>query len=124
MSPATPDQTPLLLGLDLRDRLVTLVGGGAVTARRARMLLAAGARLRVVSPVLHPELAELAAGQSVDWLARRYRGAADLAGCWLVHTATGDPEADAQVARDAEAARLFCVQAGRAEEGSARVPAR
>jgi uroporphyrin-III C-methyltransferase/precorrin-2 dehydrogenase/sirohydrochlorin ferrochelatase len=43
--------------LDLRQRLTVVVGGGAVALRKVDMLLRAGARVRVVAPTLHPELA-------------------------------------------------------------------
>lgn len=60
----------------------------------------------------------------VSWEARPYAGEDDLAGAWLVHVATGDPAVDARVAADAERARVFCVAAGEASRGTARVPAR
>ncbi|MGO2515753.1 MAG: NAD(P)-dependent oxidoreductase, partial [Corynebacterium variabile] len=44
--------TALMTGLDVRDRLVVLVGGGDVTARRAARLRDAGAVLRIVAPRL------------------------------------------------------------------------
>ena len=45
------------LMLDVTDRLVVVVGGGAVAARKVAGLLAAGARrVRVVAPRLHPDL--------------------------------------------------------------------
>ncbi|WP_122261191.1 uroporphyrinogen-III C-methyltransferase [Ornithinimicrobium cerasi] len=113
-----------LLGLVLEGRAVVLVGGGAVTARRARDLLDDGGVVTVVAPDLVPELAELVAAGRVGWVDRGYLGAPDLAGAWLVHTATGDPVVDAQVAADAEAQRTFCVNAGAAGAGSAQVPAR
>jgi len=43
--------------LDLRERLTLVVGGGAVALRKVELLLSAGARVRVVAPALHPELA-------------------------------------------------------------------
>ncbi len=42
--------------LDLRGRLVLVVGGGAVASRKVELLLQAQARVRVVAPQLHPEL--------------------------------------------------------------------
>ncbi|HWW20001.1 MAG TPA: siroheme synthase CysG [Steroidobacteraceae bacterium] len=43
--------------LNLRDRLTLVVGGGAMAARKVELLLKAQARVRVVAPRLHPELA-------------------------------------------------------------------
>lgn len=38
-----------LVGLELRDRLVVVVGGGSVAQRRVPRLLASGARVKVIS---------------------------------------------------------------------------
>src|SRR4051794_25436732 len=46
---------PLLL--DVTDRLVVIVGGGAVAVRKANGVLEAGARrVRCVAPEFHPDL--------------------------------------------------------------------
>ncbi|MFN8447460.1 MAG: NAD(P)-dependent oxidoreductase [Anaerolineae bacterium] len=45
---------PMLL--DLRDRPVSVCGGGNVAARKVRGLLDAGARVTVISPSLHPSI--------------------------------------------------------------------
>lgn len=117
--------TPFLLGLSLAGRRVVAVGGGAVTARRVADLLSEGALVEVVAPELHPELTRwLDAGGALTWTARRYAGPADLEGAWLVHVATGDRAVDDLVAADAERARTWCVAAGSAAAGTARVPAR
>jgi uroporphyrin-III C-methyltransferase/precorrin-2 dehydrogenase/sirohydrochlorin ferrochelatase len=110
------------LGLRVRGRLVVVVGGGPVAARRARGLLDAGARVRVVSPVLTEALASLVTSGDVEHLARPY-ATGDLDDAWLVHTATGVPDVDAAVAADAEAARTFCVVASDAAVATAWVPA-
>ncbi|GAA5167004.1 uroporphyrinogen-III C-methyltransferase [Ornithinimicrobium tianjinense] len=113
-----------LLALALSGRRVVLVGGGAVSARRAADLVADGAVVTVVAPQLDHALARLVADGRAGWVARGYAGPADLEGAWLVHTATGDPQVDEAVASDAESARIFCVRAGAASEGTAQVPAR
>src|SRR5258707_24777 len=48
---------PILL--DLRGRLVVVVGGGRVAARKVVDLLEAGAEIILISPTLHPDLAAL-----------------------------------------------------------------
>jgi uroporphyrin-III C-methyltransferase/precorrin-2 dehydrogenase/sirohydrochlorin ferrochelatase len=113
------------LGLKIAGRLVVVVGGGPVAARRARALVEAGARVRVVAPDVCEELRVLAGVSppgAVELVARTYR-AGDLDEAWLVHTATGSPVVDRQVSDDAERARVFCVTAGDASVGSAWVPA-
>ncbi|MBN0040516.1 uroporphyrinogen-III C-methyltransferase [Cellulosimicrobium cellulans] len=127
------------LGLRLDGRRVVVVGGGPVAARRTRGLLDAGAVVTVVAPFVCEDLVELLAahgagtayghavlpadpGARVSWVRRDYL-TGDLDGAWLVHTATGDPRVDAEVAADAEADRVFCVTAGDAELATAWVPA-
>ena len=55
----TSSQPPYLLGLRLGGRRVTVIGGGAVAARRIPALLETGARVRVVSPRLGASLQDL-----------------------------------------------------------------
>lgn len=112
-----------LLAFDLAERRVVVVGGGAVGARRALDLVAHGAEVHVVSPTLHPRLVGPVADDVVTWVQRSYAGPGDLTGAWLVHVATGDEQVDAAVARDADAARVWCVRAGRAAASRAHVVA-
>ncbi|WP_313358952.1 SAM-dependent methyltransferase, partial [Corynebacterium variabile] len=59
---------------------------------------------------------------AVTWIPRRYRES-DLDGAWLVHTATGVDLVDAEVAAAADRLRIWCVDAGHAPDGSARLAA-
>ncbi len=113
------------LTLDLAGRRVVVVGGGPVAARRAARLVDAGALVDLVAPSVCEDLAALAATSRITWLDRDYL-AGDLLEpepAWLVHTATGDPLVDAQVAREADAARIWCVRADAADASSAWTPA-
>lgn len=132
------------LTLDLAGRRVVVVGGGPVAARRAGGLVEAGALVEVIAPYVCEDLAALASEGRVTWVARDFlpgdlslrdrpdpdaeevsepwgRGTSEPA--WLVHTATGEPAVDAQVAREAEAARIWCVRADDAAASSAWTPA-
>ena len=75
--------------LDLADRPCLVVGGGPVAETKVRGLLAAGARVIVVSPTLTPALAALAADGHLAHRAREYV-LGDLAGAALAFAATGD----------------------------------
>src|SRR3954447_3686112 len=110
--------------LDLTGRLVVAVGGGPVSARRVRAFLDEGAVVRLISPWLCEARGALAAAGHVEWVERDYAGPADLDGAWLAPTATGEPSVDREVAADAEAARVWCVDATDAAGTTASVAAR
>ncbi|BCW68147.1 uroporphyrinogen-III C-methyltransferase [Arthrobacter sp. NicSoilB4] len=108
--------------LRLLGRPVLVVGGGPVAARRAKGLLDAGARVTVVAPLACPALNNLAGAGLLTWKPRKYRSS-DVDGVWFVQTATGDSAVDAQVAADAEAQRIWCVNASDHEASAAWTPA-
>ena len=82
--------------LDLSDRLVVIVGGGAVAARKARGLLDAGAmRIRVISPTFTPEMPA-----QVERVQREYDPHA-IEGATLVFAATDDAGVNDRIVRDA-----------------------
>ena len=116
---STPDYP---LTLDVAGRRTLVVGGGPVAGRRATGLVTAGARVVVVAPYVCEELRDLVAAGRVEWEARDYE-ADDLAGAWLVHTATGDRATDDLVAAHAEADRVWCVRADDASRSAAWTPA-
>ncbi|MFJ6345170.1 uroporphyrinogen-III C-methyltransferase [Pseudarthrobacter oxydans] len=108
--------------LRLLGRPVLVVGGGPVAARRAKGLLDAGARVTVVAPVASAALQELADAGLLTWEPRTYLPS-DVDGVWFVQTATGDSAVDAKVSADAEAQRVWCVNASDHEASAAWTPA-
>lgn len=84
---AAMDYLPIFL--NVRERPCLLVGGGEVAARKAALLLAAGARVTVVAPVLGPTLARLRAEGKVAHRAAAFEPAA-LEGALLAFAATDD----------------------------------
>ncbi|MDO6144478.1 uroporphyrinogen-III C-methyltransferase [Paenarthrobacter aurescens] len=108
--------------LRLLGRPVLVVGGGPVAERRAKGLLDAGAKVTVVAPVATENLHGLAASGLLTLEQRGYR-TSDLDGVWFVQTATGAAAVDTQVAADAEAQRIWCVNASDHEASAAWTPA-
>jgi len=114
--------TPCLLALDLTGRACVIVGGGAVAERKARTILAAGATVMVVAPVLTPGLAEFARTGQIGLQQRVYQ-AGDLAGAWLVVAATDRREINAVVTADARAGGALVLVADAPGEGDVAMPA-
>ncbi len=75
--------------LDISDRLCVVIGGGRVAVRKVISLLEEGARVRVVSPEVEPEIAGLAGEGRVEWMRKKFEDS-DLAGALLVFAATDD----------------------------------
>ncbi len=98
------------VGLRLHDRRVVVVGGGQVAHRRVAGLLAARARVTVVSPEVTPALEALVEPGSLTWIRRRYE-TGDLDGAWYAVAATDDPAVNAAVTGEADRARIFCARA-------------
>lgn len=82
----------------LEGRTVLIVGGGLVALRKARLLHAAGARVRAVAPRVHPELRTLAAE-----LHERAYAESDLRQAVLAVAATDDAALNAVVSAQAQA---------------------
>lgn len=102
----------------LDNKKVVVVGGGLVATRRVLKLQAAGADVVVISPDLSPTIAALVKQGKVSYHQRGYEPA-DLAGAWLVVTATGNPAVDDQVISDATSRQIFCFKGGDPAGGSA-----
>jgi uroporphyrin-III C-methyltransferase / precorrin-2 dehydrogenase / sirohydrochlorin ferrochelatase len=88
--------------LNLTDRSVVLVGGGAVAYAKLGELVRAGAHVTVVAPEIRPEIA------SFDGLiiVQREFVPRDLDGAWFV-VAAASPEVNRRVAAAAEERRVF-----------------
>jgi len=90
------------IALDLSGKPCLLVGGGVIADGKLDALLAAGARLTVVSPDVSPRIAAFAAEGRIT-LHRRHYASGDVSGMFLVIAATDDRAANARVAADGRA---------------------
>ncbi|WP_035384722.1 siroheme synthase CysG [Ferriphaselus sp. R-1] len=87
---------------NVKNTLCLVVGGGSVGARKAGVLLEAGAKVRVVAPEID---AELAAHRAVEAVIARFE-ATHLDGVKLVIAATNDREVNKQVSAQAQARNI------------------
>jgi uroporphyrin-III C-methyltransferase/precorrin-2 dehydrogenase/sirohydrochlorin ferrochelatase len=92
--------------LDLRDRLTLVVGGGAVAMRKVELLLKAGARVRVIAPTLHPELALYRDAGRIEYRSLRFEPA-HFEGVALAIAATDSSEVNHAVAAAGLARGIF-----------------
>src|SRR3954468_7060995 len=99
-----PHNYPLLL--NVTDRQIVIVGGGEVAVRKAKGLLAAGAkRVRVVAPRFHQAMPETVQ-RVVETYRQEHLNAADL-----VFAATDDPAVNDAIVRDARVLKILVCRA-------------
>ena len=91
--------------LNLKGRPCAVIGGGDVAARKAALLLEAGAQVTVTSPELCEALAELAGNGRIAHRPAGFSPAA-LEGVTVVIAATDDRQVNAEVSRLAQAQRI------------------
>ena len=121
----TADGQSYPVNLVLSGRRVLVVGGGRVAVRKIRGLLAAGARVDVVTSAVGVELLELlgSGAESALRVEERSYEPGDVAGYWFVVEATGDPAVAARIAADGEAAHVWVNAADQPTHCSVTLPA-
>jgi len=92
------DYLPIFV--DLRERLVVVIGGGVVAARKVEQVLKAHARVRVVAPKLCQELAAFSELGRIEYRPVPF-SAPQLKGALLVIAATDDKQVNAAVTASA-----------------------
>ncbi|MBY5946494.1 bifunctional precorrin-2 dehydrogenase/sirohydrochlorin ferrochelatase [Photobacterium rosenbergii] len=86
--------------LSVKQRKVTVIGGGEVACRKVDLLRKADASITVVSPKLHNHLAALVNNGHIDWKNKSYEKS-DLEGAYQVWATTDIPSLNHQVHKDA-----------------------
>ncbi len=93
--------------LELSGRRVVVVGGGAVAVRKAQALLAAGARLVVVSKQIDDAITSLCAGSNAELIKSKY-SKDYLAGAVLAIAATSNRQLNKQIYKDCQELEILC----------------
>lgn len=89
----------------LQARPVLLVGGGQVALRKVKLLLRAGAHIRLVSKEVDAELLELLSGEEHEIFQRAYQSS-DVERVHLIIAATNERELNALISADASAKNI------------------
>jgi siroheme synthase-like protein len=95
------------LFLRLEGRRCLLVGAGSIAAQKLEALLISGAQVHIVAPSANKVIRELVDEGRVCWSQREFE-ASDLNGAALVVAATGNPEINEIVFREARARGVLC----------------
>lgn len=98
------------VSLPVTARPVTVFGAGAGSLGHVAALRDAGAKVTVVAAEAIAAISDLADRGVIVWHRRSY-APSDLSDPWLVVAATGDETIDAQILKDAEDRRLWCLSA-------------
>jgi precorrin-2 dehydrogenase/sirohydrochlorin ferrochelatase len=93
--------------LELGNRRVVLVGGGAVAVRKARTLIEAGARLVVVAEEAGDAMVALCVQHGAELIRAKY-AKEYLGKAVIVIAATNDRKVNEQVYRDCQALEILC----------------
>ena len=90
--------------IQLHEQPCVVIGGGKIAEGKVEGLLAAGARVAVISPDLTPRLYQLTEQGQISYVSRTYQPG-DLTGAFLVISATDQTKINRQVWEEASANR-------------------
>ena len=88
--------------IQLHGQPCTVIGGGKIAEGKVDGLLAAGARVKLISPELTPHLQHLVEQDRIEYIARTYQHG-DLTGAFMVICATDQHDINHQVWEEASA---------------------
>jgi siroheme synthase-like protein len=91
----------------LEGRLVVVVGGGAIAEQKIPAVLSAGARVRLIAPLVTAQIAEWVRFGKIDWQPKEFE-TNDLKGALLVVAATSAAGVNAAVFQAAEERGILC----------------
>jgi precorrin-2 dehydrogenase / sirohydrochlorin ferrochelatase len=114
-------ELPIMLHGEAIEALI--VGGGAVAARKARALLIAGARVRIVALEIGSEVRALAEAHGKLHVEERPYASSDIGNAQVVLASTNDRALNRRVADDAHAAHRLVNVADDPARGNCRTTA-
>ncbi len=94
------------LNLSIKDKAITVIGGGSVALQKIQGLLEAAAKVEIISPVLHPELQKMLEQNRVTWKAKKYEKG-DMKSALLVFAATNNREVNQEILKEARELKIL-----------------
>ncbi len=110
------------VNLAISGRLCLVIGGGKVATRKVQSLLACGALIRVISPEVDGQLAQLAKAGLLEWQQREYLSG-DLQDAKLVFAATDNRKIQNQIVAEANGSGILVNVIDMPEACTFQVPA-
>ena len=107
--------------LSVKDQFCVVIGGGEIATRKVALLLRAGARVRLVSPDLCPNLTQMRDQGDIEHLDRGYQEG-DIDEAFLAVAATNDETTNRAVAAAGRALRIPVNVVDHPEDGSYIMP--
>lgn len=111
------------VNLKISGRLCLVVGGGNVALRKIHSLIGCNARVTVISPQVVDEILMLAEKGDITLHLREYQPG-DLAGGFLVFSATDNPGVQEQIGREAAERNILLNSADNPRRCDFQVPAK
>lgn len=93
--------------INLKDKLVVVVGGGNVASRKVKKLLPFGARLKVIAPRVSSYIEKLAREGRIELIKRRVR-LSDLSGAYMVIVAVDNLKVQKRLYNYCEKKGIWC----------------
>lgn len=107
--------------LNVFGKRCVVVGGSKVALRKVKVLLDHGANVEVVSPVLCPELSQLAKAKTISVLRKDYEPG-DLRGAFIAIAATAESNTNKKIADEARQQKILVNVVDNLEQSDFIVP--
>jgi precorrin-2 dehydrogenase/sirohydrochlorin ferrochelatase len=109
------------INLTLKNRRCLIAGGGKVALRKVNRLIACKANIRIISPQVEPQLAEIAKQNAIE-IDYRNICAQDLKDLFMVFAATNNQSVNTSIAQWARASNILCNIADQPDESDFTLP--
>jgi precorrin-2 dehydrogenase/sirohydrochlorin ferrochelatase len=109
------------INLNIKDRQCLVIGGGKVALRKVQRLVSCQAIVRIISPQVVSQLAEIAQKEGIEILYKEVCSA-DLNDAFMIFATTNDAMVNRSIARWAQEKNILCNIADRPDQSDFTLP--